>query len=380
MANLALGQPIRFDYTGNVQSIKLTPGQYLFECYGGSGGGATVSSHTIASSGGLGGYTKAIMEVINEITVYCYVGGAGFYGAGNSSYGGPIGGWNGGGNGGDSISGSGGGATDFRLINGNWNNTNSLKSRFIVAGGGGGADDGTSANTGTVGGSNDGSGGSGGGLIAQGAWIDGSYNSSYGGTQTSGGGFGYGENVTVNTDTGGGGGGWYGGKVTNHNQGGAGGGSSYIKGYSGCDTSYHSNQQGVEYISDGLLQIGDNNGNGYAVITPLLTKYKIITKNCKSNKSNVFGNETVRITVEKDLAINSYPSRFTGYFTCSNDKMFKTGEYKPKRNVIVFKVPEDISEDITIEAIFYKLRVNSNLYKNAKTYEPFDFNKIVGDV
>lgn len=32
-----------------------------------------------------------------------------------------------------------GGATDFRLISGQWNSTEGLKSRILVAGGGGGA-------------------------------------------------------------------------------------------------------------------------------------------------------------------------------------------------------------------------------------------------
>lgn len=59
------------------------------------------------------------------------------------NYGGPLGGYNGGGpdiaDVGDSSFGGGGGATDIRLIGGKWNDTESLLSRFIVAGGSGGS-------------------------------------------------------------------------------------------------------------------------------------------------------------------------------------------------------------------------------------------------
>ncbi len=52
--------------------------------------------------------------------------------------------YNGGGSGGYSTVGietgtNGGGATDIRLLNGNWNDFESLKSRIMVAGGGGGS-------------------------------------------------------------------------------------------------------------------------------------------------------------------------------------------------------------------------------------------------
>lgn len=259
---MIVGESKRFDYTGNVQEITLEKGMYILEAYGASGGGSSVGNHTTGSQGGLGGYTKANMLIRDTLTFYIYVGGAGKYGVSGNSYGGPLGGWNGGGNGGNGASGSGGGATDFRLKNGNWNDADSLKSRILVAGAGGGADNAGSS----AGGGDDGSGGSGGGLSGQGAWIDGKYYSSYGGTQTSGGGFGYGQNVTNNTDTGGAGSGYYGGKVTNHNNGGAGGGSSYIKEYPGCDTTYIDYQKEV-LLFNGIMKQAVRNGNGYAVIT-----------------------------------------------------------------------------------------------------------------
>lgn len=273
------GQSITFNYTGGVQQIELDAGIYTLEAYGASGGGSSVGKHTAGSQGGLGGYTKATLDIQRPIILYIYVGGAGKYGVSGNSYGGPKGGWNGGGNGGNSSSGSGGGATDFRIKDGAWNNVDSLRSRILVAGGAGGADNGGSS----VGGGDDGSGGSGGGLSGQGAWIDGRYNAAYGGTQTSGGGFGYGQNVGTNTDTGGAGGGYWGGKVTNHNNGGAGGGSSYIKGYPGCDVTYKA-YQGDVVLTEGVIQQGVRNGNGYAVIS-----CKILYDNKRVN-SNFYKN------------------------------------------------------------------------------------------
>jgi hypothetical protein len=262
---MIVGETKTFRYTGAVQQILLEPGLYLLEAYGASGGGSTVGAHTTGSQGGLGGYTKATMSLIENTVFYIYVGRAGQYNVSGNPYGGPLGGWNGGGRAGNVSSGSGGGATDFRLKGGAWNNADSLKSRILVAGAGGGADNAG----GSAGGGDDGSGGAGGGLTGQGAWVDGGYNAGYGGTQVSGGGFGYGQDVTNNTDTGGGGSGYWGGKVTNHNNGGAGGGSSYIKGHPQCDVTYIE-YQGLVVLSNGEMKQGLNNGNGYAKITMLV--------------------------------------------------------------------------------------------------------------
>uniref|UniRef100_UPI00203D7231 glycine rich domain-containing protein n=1 Tax=Odoribacter lunatus TaxID=2941335 RepID=UPI00203D7231 len=145
---------------------------------------------------------------------------------------------------------NGGGATDIRLIKGEWNNFNSLKSRIIVAGGGGGSDYYNSY------GSN---GGAAGGLNGySGNYHRKIYNYSYtvaeGGSQTSGGkggigiskgksgSFGMGGCRTEHSAGGsygsGGGSGYYGGGYGHFNNGivGSGaGGSSFISGHSGCD-------------------------------------------------------------------------------------------------------------------------------------------------
>jgi hypothetical protein len=101
------------------------------ECWGASGGNHATS--------GKGGFVSGVINITTPITMYIYVGGIGILGSETNK----KGGWNGGGN----IYAepqvvdenySGGGATDIRLVNGNWDSFNSLKTRIIVAAGGGG--------------------------------------------------------------------------------------------------------------------------------------------------------------------------------------------------------------------------------------------------
>ena len=80
---------------------------------------------------GFGGYTKGSLYLRQGETLYIYLGSNGRVGA-NSVF-------NGGGNYGSGNAGSGGGATDFRLVTGAWNDDLSLDSRLMVAAGGGGA-------------------------------------------------------------------------------------------------------------------------------------------------------------------------------------------------------------------------------------------------
>ncbi len=234
ITRLSDGKVYNFDYTGSPQTFTIpSSGKYSIECWGAAGGDTASpvgSNRTMAGRSGRGGYTYGEVSLNDGYTLYVYVGGAGKYGAGTNSYGGPLGGWNGGGNGGNKNSGSGGGATDVRTKNGAWNSEESLNSRIMVAGGGGGVDDAG----GTLNGANDGRGGAGGNIVSEGAYINGVLNRAYFASQTYGAAFGIGGNVTTNTDTGGGGGGWYGGQPSNNYNGGAGGGSSYISGHLGC--------------------------------------------------------------------------------------------------------------------------------------------------
>lgn len=271
-------QVIDFPYTGQVQRVTLNPGIYKLEAWGASGGGD-------ASMAGQGGYTTGTITLNKTTTLYVYVGEAGtrsHQGNGAAAT------FNGGGDGGSGMSekgghlgGSGGGATDFRLISGQWNNTDSLKSRILIAGGGGGSGCASSHNP-----------GHGGGLTGVTTINTGYYYHAMatGGTQTQAG---YG-NGQVSTDGGatywgcprtagkfgagasaaqcgaGGGGGYYGGG-SNYTAGGA-GGSSYVSGYTGCDTTFRDSQKingAYPVFTNVDLQQGGNTGNGRARITKL---------------------------------------------------------------------------------------------------------------
>ena len=245
ITNLKSKEVTVFNYTGSSQKFDiLDSGKYKFELWGAAGGdgsGTYGLNQTASSHAGRGSYTSGIVSLTKDTSLYIYVGGKGIYGRGLSSYGGPVGGFNGGGNGGNYISASGGGATDVRITDGSWNDSESLKSRIMVAAGGGGADD--------YGGDN-GTGGPGGSLKSIGTYVNGSLNTNYYATQTGGYKFGIGGNVTTNTDSGGAGGGYYGGVVSNSSAGGGSGGSSYISGYKGCiayDKVYSAPENYIKY-------------------------------------------------------------------------------------------------------------------------------------
>ena len=227
-----------FAYTGQVQTVSLYPGEYKFEAWGAGGGGTWEEGHVypgLKATDGKGGYSSGTLTV-NELTdFYIYVGGRGADAVINKD---SAGGWNGGGVGtwdgnsseGNSgeCAGGGGGATDFRIVKGEWNSFDSLKSRIMVAGGGSGRTAGMYWGTSGIA-------SCGGGLV--------SCTSTAGvaaATQTSGYKFGIGQSQTCRqaqctVGGGGAGGGYYGGltKVADYVQ--ASGGSGFISGYDGCD-------------------------------------------------------------------------------------------------------------------------------------------------
>lgn len=295
-----------FNFVNDVQTfIVPKDGNYQIELWGARGG----NIHTYL--GGNGAYTKGTIALKKGEILYVYVGGAGS----DSTN---VGGYNGGG----SIETrqipygrAGGGATDIRLIGGNWDDFDSLKSRIMVAAGGGGADDRNSVDQAC--GYGQGNGGYG-GTLAGGAgetinhtnaegctW---GFGTAMGGTNTAGGTFEATTEVVQNTTEAtdgsfgkggdeqngsqtGGGAGYYGGAGGLH--GGAGGGSSFISGYPGCDaiaqssteTNITHTMQAKHYsgrvFSNMIMKAGNeampnpqgvdemigNNGNGFARIT-----------------------------------------------------------------------------------------------------------------
>lgn len=125
-----------FSYTGDYKEfIAPYSGIYKMETWGARGGGSRMNG-SYRGVYGKGGYAKGEIALKKGEKLYVYVGGQGADAVvGRDS----SGGYNGGGLGtwdraDNESSGGGGGATDIRLISGEWNNITSLRSRIMVAG------------------------------------------------------------------------------------------------------------------------------------------------------------------------------------------------------------------------------------------------------
>ena len=231
-----------YPYTGKYQVFEAPVSAfYKIELWGAQGGNSRGNNSTKCSynrgtaygggCGGFGSYTSGWLYVRKDTKLYFYIGQRGLDA---KPYNNVAGGWNGGGSAtydhsDDEASGSGGGASDVRLVptssTTSWNEFDSLKSRIMVAaGGGGGSDVYVGGNGGTL-------------TSANGRY-------SLGVSQTSGYRFGKGEDGVyrrVNYDVAGGGSGYFGGFSTaksssyysNWGQTGT-GGSSYVSGCDGC--------------------------------------------------------------------------------------------------------------------------------------------------
>ena len=301
---------VEFDYTGNVQEYVVpSTGSYQIELWGASGG-SSMANGSVGASGGLGGYTSGVITLEKGQELYIYVGKKGdnaiVRSDTNSSYnGGGLGTWD---HTDDEAAGAGGGATDIRLVSGNWNDFNSLKSRIMVAGAGGGATWKTS-------------GGNAGGLEG-----NTTNSSAKAGTQTSGYKFGIGQDGYGTGDSngvGGAGGGYYGGTTSGSksNEETGAGGSSYVSGYEGVNSiSEDSTEENIIHTGnsshysgfifnniimksgnedvptyDGKGTMIGNNDNGYAKITRI------------DNTSSTGGTISTVTKIEKPLKpVNGY--------------------------------------------------------------------------
>ena len=318
-------QPVyEFNYTGDVQEfIVPADGTYKIEAWG-AAGGYSLNNNKKGSQGGNGGYTSGKIELKRGEILYIYVGKKGEDGTyqkdSEASFnGGGLGTWD---HEDDEAAGAGGGATDIRLVSGEWNDFESLKSRIMVAGGGGGA----SWNT---------KGGSAGGLTGYIA-----NKNTIAGSQTGGYKFGIGQDGYGTGDSdgvAGAGGGYYGGTASDSHYStvyeSAAGGSSFISGHEGCDaidelstedniihTSQNIHYSGRKFTNtemidgedsnmpskDGEGTITGNSENGYVKIT--LTEDYIETeeyygtlyeaiKDCKNNEE-----EATQIVILRDIS------------------------------------------------------------------------------
>ena len=216
-----------YDYTGNEQVFTApVNGTYKFELWGAQGGAYYQAAN--------GSYVSGELVIKKGEKFYVYVGRTGLDSSStdyvfNYGY--------------QNYIKTGGGATDIRLVNGNWDSLSSLVSRIMVAGGGG--------SQGGLNPTDGGSpyGGSAGGLVGYqgGSCISGNvteHKGAKGATQTSGHAFGSvpllntGGNYFFNNS---GGNGYWSGNFYDwvgaggHNAvSGAGGGSSFISGHTGC--------------------------------------------------------------------------------------------------------------------------------------------------
>ena len=288
--------PVNFDYTGVVQTYTIpSTGLYKLEVWGAQGGYRSSSTY-----GGKGGYSYGTVTLNKGDTLYVYAGGAG--GNGTSGCGSTIcsGGFNGGGYRYKYY--GGGGASDIRINQDNYN------SRVIVAGGGG--SDGATGKKGMYGGGETGGsstenytaisnyGGKGGTQTYSG------YSTSYTVTTQAttglnsntlanyGGGFGFGGGgVYLSSGYGGaGGGGWYGGSgnvpdSSGDDDRGGGGGSGFVyteSTSSNVPSGYTLNSS--YYLTDAATVAGNtsftsptgtsetgHSSNGYARITGIRT-------------------------------------------------------------------------------------------------------------
>ena len=350
-----------FSYIGKPEEYTVQKDGYYYIEMAGAQGGSSYAEYNATYSGGKGSKTSGYIELKAGEKLYFYVGGQGKRCVCSSAKNccGSNGGYNGGGytlqyTGGNTYYGSGGGATDVRVVSGSWNTTSSLISRIMVAAGGGGASNYmgiSSSGYNYIGG-------------------DGSYlygkigyytrsdrtQSCTGGNQISGGtgsysaGSGFGQGAYPGTLYGpGGGGGYYGGGTSEVY---SCSGSSYISGYAGANsvtnstTITHTNNTlhySGKYFIEGKMVEGQNEGNGYAKITYVDTKPKRkntklnnvrYIKNCISNSSYGINNHWLELQAIKDginiakgksvigttSQDNSYPySRITdGDITISN--------------------------------------------------------------
>ena len=296
-------------------AVRFRPGKYKIELWGAQGGHKLVD-------GGQGAYTSGEIIFDKFINLFIYIGSQGILDN--------IGGYNGGGDAPKncdnrdycipSYGGSGGGATDIRLNSGNWNDTQSLKSRIMVASGGGGCSNYQNTENREVAGS------PGGGLVSN----NGSYSQctlsnckteaepifiAIGASQIQGGHSDYNQSYgvlgiggsTSGRLKGAGGGGYFGGgagTASLHRHGSGTGGSSFISGYEGCYAFSSPNNDEPSRITNihyskllfynGIMLGGNetipspngetengHHGNGVAKIT-LLELFNISLYKCKN--------------------------------------------------------------------------------------------------
>jgi hypothetical protein len=280
--SVVFSYPCKTHECTNYEAI-IQPGIYILETWGAQGG----------YGGGLGGYSRGVIEVKRAKNLYIFVGSKGT--TIDKKFGSTPAAFNGGARGfsahsssnGGRSAGSGGGGTDIRT------NGNSTNNRIIVAGGGGGSSFYQNIRKG-------GSGGGSSGVSVTNPNAQGATQNSPGiGTNpigssnvgTCSGDFGVGGYSSRSNTFGGGGGGWYGGSSGEAGDGvGAGAGGS---GYVLTDASYK--PSGFEY--------SDNNFLSFTILIDGDSFMPVCERKYSENHSvkGRTGNGCVRITLHSNL-------------------------------------------------------------------------------
>lgn len=351
-----------FEYTGE-PALYTVPvdGTYKIELWGASGGeGWTNAGGLGYCNGGNGSYTSGTIELEQGEQLYFYVGEKG-------ADGGPVtnnyrpASFNGGGAGGfggsDDNGGVGGGATDVRLVNGNWDDFDSIKSRIMVAAGGGGGNCVNHSSYTNISYRN------GGNLFIESTGVA-AWNRSCTITevnQTQGGAFGAGLNsydYEVGHASGGGGGGYYGGTYCNSSTfySGGSGGVSFVSGFPGCDS--------ISPLStaDNIIHTGfpiHYSGKGFLSVVMKSGSESMPDYDGEGNIIGNVGNGFARITLISAPTETQINNTFT-----YTDKAARILNYKEALNCIKYKT---IQTDNNIDFSVGKLKNECNfLLENTK--------------
>ena len=405
------GEPKTFTYTGNAQEYTVLRDGYYYVELGGAQGGASYQEDNELYEGGKGSITSGYINLKEGEKLYIYVGGAGKRCVCSSSKTccGENGGYNGGGKslqytGGNTYYGSGGGATDVRLVGGTWNDTKSLISRIMVAGGGAGS----SNYMGTASSGYSYNGGAGGYLYgSQGYYTrsDRSYtctggSQTAGGTGTSGTDSGFGVGAIVSSKYGpGGGGGYYGGGTSETY---SCGGSSYISGYAGVNsvknstTITHTNatmHYSNKYFLNGKIKEDQTKKDGYAKIIYIGRKPKKVNtklnnvryiKDCSGYNSSNNDNHWIELQAIKDGVNIAKGKTVTGTTSQYNDTTraysqitdgdITYGNYSmPSSSSTNQCITVDLEETYDLDEVaVWNYFGDSRVYHNTKTYVSSD--------
>lgn len=367
------GDMINCEFEARPEKLKLPPGIYDIDCYGGDG-----SFRWLPNYCGRGGYTHARFTNLSTKMLYARVAGNGFHGSiyqlENYDY---IG-WNGAKHqeNGDIRYSSGGGASDVRLYE------DTLYHRILVAGGAGGA--GQQQSIGGGGGGTTGGEGTGGCGTRPGPGTQTSspYNSSY---PSICGSFGFGGNGAYYRDGfgGAGGAGWFGGSGVYPDSSGddelaGSGGSGYVLTESSYKPSGYMITDSEDYLTNGTMTTGGNTlPRGFSKIVfncrKRFNSAKILCSDTNMSEFYKY-NSTLNVweIFESEGTDTPTDAEFEEYGT---DDIY-TDEGLPNQYKILFEVPSSLTYDQIPNVVEVNVTPNGQ-YISCNVKRDIDVTKIM---